>query len=80
MITDKELIGINNGSIEVDQVLEINDLLAENLRLKTEVENLKCCGNCKNYFHKNQYTCITNYPEKLCHEWTKDDYTKQERE
>ena len=51
------------------------DELSSRLR---ELENLKCCGNCKKYTASR--SCYNMQPGSYCHEWFSDGLTRRERE
>jgi len=52
----------------------------ESMKLRREVEGLRCCGNCVKYYEHKCY-CFHNWnPHKYCHNWTADRLTREERE
>ena len=71
---------------EIESRLSAGEEAAKKLvGLEKEVENLQCCGNCKN----NHITNIDTYCEitgeeinghKICSNWTPDGLTRKERE
>lgn len=57
------------------KLIEMNKKIAE---LEKQVEDLKCCGNCKNY--KSGGACIeNNHWNEVCNNWQSDGLTRSER-
>jgi hypothetical protein len=50
----------------------------ESMKLRREVEGLKCCGNCKLYYPECDYRGVLGY--YYCDKWQSDGLTRKERE
>lgn len=49
--------------------------------LRTEIENLKCCGNCKHYTPRGDCRSKHEYrPGQYCDFWQPDGLTRKDRE
>lgn len=46
--------------------------------LRTEIENLRCCGNCKHYTMTQK--CYNMRPGAYCPKWEPDGLTRKDRE
>ena len=46
--------------------------------LKQQIENLKCCGNCKKYVENRN--CYNMRPGSYCGGWLPDGLTRKDRE
>ena len=46
--------------------------------LKQQIENLKCCGNCKKYVENRN--CYNMRPGSYCPGWLPDGLTRKDRE
>jgi len=79
-----------DGEISKDAKSEISSLFADKdkriAELEKQVADMKCCGNCNNYFHStvDAYYCCKNYlkhprPNHYCDNWQSDNITREER-
>ncbi|MFA5340262.1 MAG: hypothetical protein WC332_00655 [Clostridia bacterium] len=62
---------------------KVKELEAENAALKKEVEELKCCGNCRLSIEKEHLVClkdgmVTSF-YNVCSDWQSDNLTMEER-
>ena len=49
----------------------------ESMKLRREVEGLKCCGNCEK---SNKFACKDRLGYSYCDDWQSDEMTRMERE
>jgi hypothetical protein len=61
-----------------------NELYKETDRLKAQVEDMKCCGNCA---HRDiecilfcEHTGNQKYTNQICNYWQSDSLTREQRE
>lgn len=69
------------------EICELEDALTERTtqaqieKLATEIENLKCCGNCKHYTPRGDCRSKHGYPPGYyCDYWLTSGLTRKDRE